>query len=288
MDFVSAWSSILFLILSPIWRLAAVLGKAIWPHVVNATASFVRFQASLSPTTLLAEAASIILVILLIFLRRFIARRRYIPRAQRRIHLFRARVKRRYLSFTAAVETNFRLSARAFPHVIYWFATGLFISLAPEFAFKLREKFWVGVTVTWPALYALYLVLCIRGQENVARRASIGARNRRAAEVVANAAVRSPAASSPASPRNGSNTVLVMPREVDKVLMYWVVFTIATCCAVLARYVPFAAPFINTLMPPVVQIAAFFCVVWMHLPGPGSGLQVSVLECGDNRRVFLL
>lgn len=252
-----------------------MLGKAIWPHVVNVTASFVRFQASLTPTTLLAEAATIILIILFVLLRRFIARRRYIPRAQRSISLFRARINRRYLAFTAAVETNFRLSARAFPHVVYWVATALVIWLAPEFAFNLRQNFWVGVTVTWPALYALYLVLCIRGQDSGARRASIGARNPRAAEVAADAAVRSPAASTPASSRRRSKVVVVTPRDVDRVLMYWVVFTVATCCAVLAQYVPFAAPVISTLTPPVVQTAAFFGVVWVHLPGPGSGLQVS-------------
>lgn len=274
---ISAWASVVVLILSPILRFAAVLGKAVWPHVVNATTSFVRFQSSLSPTTLLAEVAGITLAILLILLRRFIVRRRYIPRAQRSVRLFRARMNRRYLAFTAAVETNFKLSARVFPHAMYWVATGLFTWLAPELAGRLREKFWVGVTVTWPALYALYLVLCVRGQgsgEVGARRNSMGSRNRRASEVAAAAAVRSPPTASPTSSEGGSRVAVVTPRDVDRVLMYWVVFTMATCSAVLAQHIPFAAPVISTLTPPVVRTAAFFGVVWMHLPGPGSGLQV--------------
>ncbi|CAM9541237.1 unnamed protein product [Sphacelaria rigidula] len=186
-------------------------------------------------------------------------------------------MNRRYLAFTAAVETNFKLSARVFPHVMYWVATGLFTWLAPELAGRLREKLWVCVTVSWPALYALYLVLCIRGQgsgEGGARRNSVGSRNRRASEVAAAAAVRAPSTKSPTSPEGGSRVALVTPRDVDRVLMYWVVFTMATCSAVLAQYIPFAAPVISTLTPPVVRTAAFFCVVWMHLPGPGSGLQV--------------
>lgn len=279
-DSIVAWLSVFILVIDPLWRFVAVLAKAIWPHVVNTTSSAIRFQASLPVATLLAEAATVTLTILLVLLRRFIARRRYVPRAQRSIRLFRARVNRRYLAFTAAVERNFRLSARAFPHVLYWVATALLAWLAPGFTDTLREKLWLWMTVTWPALYALYVVLCIRGHESASGGGRVGGRagNRRASEVAANAAIRPPSAGTPNSPPGAGGAprgAVVTPRDVDRVLMYWVVFTVATCCGVLAQYVPFAASMISSLTPPFVRTIVFFVVVWMHLPGPGSGLLVS-------------
>lgn len=273
---IAAWSSVLGLFLSPLWQLLVVLGRALLPHVLSASTAMWRFQASLPLSTLCAEAAVIVLLVLLILLRRFIARRRYVPRAQRSIRLFRARINRRYLSFTAAVERNFRLSARAFPHVMYWAMVGLIVWVAPESTTKVRDKLWIWVTVTWPALYALYLVLLIRGHKNSAEARRESGGGGRAAEVAAAAAVRSPIASSPGSPTGTavSRGSVVTPGDVDRVLMYWVVFTVGQCCSTLAEYVPFAGPMLQSMTPPSVRTAAFFVFVWMHLPGPGSGLQV--------------
>ncbi|CAN0298248.1 unnamed protein product, partial [Laminaria digitata] len=152
---LSAWGSVFALLLSPVLQLLAVLAGAVWPHARSGAITLWRFQASLSLSTLCAEVAVVVFIILVVLLRRFIVRRRYLPRAQRRVLLFRARVNRGYLSFTASVERKFRLSARAFPHVVYWAAVAAFGWLAPDFSAELRDKTWVFVTVTWPTLYAL-------------------------------------------------------------------------------------------------------------------------------------
>lgn len=230
------------------------------------------------------------MVILVILLRRFIVRRRYIPRVQRSVHLFRTQMNRRYLAFTAAVERNFRVSAKAFPHVVYWTLAGLFAWFAPDTAGNCRDKMWVGVTASWPSLYALYLALSLRSQNSstvVLDEGSRGrgprvlpgqpAHSRRALTVTRKnvSGSRSMAAVNgrEATPTRGSTTVL--PHDVDRVLMYWVVFTMARCCSVLAGYVPFAASVLQVVAPPIVRTMTFLAVVWMHLPGPGSGLQVS-------------
>lgn len=282
---LTAWTAVLALLLSPVWQLLAALAKALWPHVRSATITLWRFQASLPLSTVCAEVAAVLFVILVYLLRRFIVHRRFLPRAQRRVRLFRVRVNRRYLAFTASVERNFRLSARAFPHVIYWAAAALFAWLAPESAFKLREKLWVWVTVTWPTLYALYLALLLRSNDGPC--VAVGERGRtRSEEVAAGATTASPTVGSagavrarrgsPASPGEAAlaRGAGVMPHDVDRVLMYWVVYTMAQCCSVLTAYVPFAGSMVETVAPPAVRTAMFFFVVWMHLPGPGSGLQV--------------
>lgn len=67
----------------------------------------------------------------------------------------------------------------------------------------------------------------------------------------------------------------VTPHDVDRVLMYWVVFTVARCCGALPGYVPFASSLVESLATSAVRTATFFLVLWVHLPGPGSGLEVS-------------
>lgn len=247
-----------------------------------------RFQASLSFSTLCAEAAVVTFVVLVVLLRRFIVRRRYLPRAQRCIRSFRARVNWRYQSFTASVERKFRLSARAFPHVVYWIAAALLAWLAPGSTSWLRDNLWVWVTVTWPALYALYLTLLLRGQKGASgspggdrRKQAVGAD---AAAVAAGGRVRSPSLRvargvPPSSPGEAiAQRAAVTPHDVDRVLMYWVVFTAAQCFSVLSGYLPFATSLLGRMATPAVRTASFFFVLWIHLPDPGSGLQVSKLK----------
>lgn len=285
--FLSAWGSVFALVLSPVLQLLAVLAGAVWPHARSGAINLWRFQASLSLYTVCAEVAVVVFVILVVLLRRFIVRHRYIPRAQRRVLLFRARVNRGYLSFTASVERKFRLSARAFPHVVYWAAAAAFGWLAPDFSAALRDKTWVFVTVTWPTLYALYLALLIRGQGPSGGSPGQGERTGgpgKALAVAAGAAStttsRSPAVRAPRrSPMSPGEAALarrvgVTPHDVDRVLMYWVVFTVARCCGALPGYVPFASSVVERLATSAVRTAAFFLVLWVHLPGPGSGLEV--------------
>lgn len=285
--FLSAWGSVIALVLSPVLQFLAVLAGAIWPHARRGAITLWRFQASLSLSTLCAEAAVVVFVILAVLLRRFIVRRRYLPRAQRRVLLFRARVNRGYLRFTASVERNFRLSARAFPHVVYWTAAAAFGWIAPDFSAALRDKTWVFVTVTWPTLYALYLALLIRGQGRGGVPPSPGKGGRtvsggenNAPAVAATSTSRSPVVRvprrSPMSPGEAAlaRRVGVTPHDVDRVLMYWVVFTVARCCGALPGYVPFASSVVDRLATSPVRTAAFFFVLWVHLPGPGSGLEV--------------
>lgn len=235
---LNSWVSLLSLLLSPVWQLLVVVSKAAWPHVRSAAWTTWRFQASLSLMTLCTEAAVVTLVILLVMLRRYIVRRRYMSRAHRSVLVLRARFHRRYVSFTLAVERNFWLSARALPHVMYWVAASLLMWLAPELTSMACEHLWVWVAVTWPTLSALYLLLLVRSDDLV--------RESR-----------------------------VMPLDIDKVLRYWVVFTAAQCLQALTEYVPFASAIVESIAPPILRTIIFFAVVWMHLPGPGSGLHVS-------------
>lgn len=293
---LAAWFSVLTLVLSPLLRLLRVLGRAMWPHVRRGAARAARYQASLPLSTVLIEVAVAVGVVLLLLLRRCIVRRRYIPRLQHNLRLARGRLNDMYWSFSTAVERNFRLSARAFPHVVYWAAAVLLVCLAPDYVAKVRDSMWVCVGVTWPALYALYLVLLLRGQSGtpVSMRRTTPSR---AMQVVANATFRSPssavqdsrrasrrslspASTSPMSPAvDGARTgrIKVSPEDVDRVLMYWVLFALTSCCRVAAGYLPFAGMLLAKVAPSTVRTLAFLAVVWMHLPGPGSGSQVTCM-----------
>ncbi|CAB1106710.1 unnamed protein product [Ectocarpus sp. CCAP 1310/34] len=286
---LSAWFSVLTLFLSPVLQSVAVLAWAVWPHAQTAAVTLWKYQASLPASTLCAEAAAVVLFVALILLRRFIVRQRYIPRARRRVRNFRARINTVYVSFTASVERNLRLSARAFPHVVYWTAAASFAWLAPGLTGSLRDKFWVFATATWPTLYAVYLVLLVRSQNAVNDEDSAGGSSVNGTP--GGAGTRGTAAKAPllyapgartpreGTPRAGTGAGTparsgmargsgVMPQDVDRVLMYWVVFTVARCWGLLAAYVP------ETFFTPYVRTVTFFLALWMHLPGPGSGVQV--------------
>lgn len=291
---LSAWTAVITLFLSPVLQFLAVLTRAVWPHAQGAATALWRYQASLPPSTLLAEAAAVAFVVAAFLLRRFIVRRRYLPRAQRRVRLLRARLNRGYASFTAAVERNFRLSARAFPHVAYWTAAGSFAWLAPGAAGWLRENLSVFVTATWPTLYALYLTLLLRSQDNGAASngegggggAGAGAAGAAGTPGGAGAAaasrrtpVRTPVARTPTpgagTPARSPGSALgrgarVTPQDVDWVLMYWVVFTVVKVVSLF----PFASTAVEIFGKPFVRSVAFFLALWVHLPGPGSGLHV--------------
>lgn len=286
---LSAWVSALILVLSPVWQLLVVLAGAVWPHLRKGMALLWRYQVSLPVSTIYAEIAVVVFVVVCVLLRRFIVRRRYLPRARQRVRRFRARMDRGYLAFTASVERNLRLSARAFPHVMYWTGAVLFAWLAPVFAANLRDNLWVSVTVTWPTVYALYLALVLRSQGGAIGTVGEARRSRAwesppAATTTAVARVSSPRRTQKRSPKspgeaNLAGAASVMPHDVDRVLMYWVVYTMARCCAVLTGYVPFASSVLQSMATPVARTGMFFLVVWMHLPGPGSGLQASESCC---------
>ncbi|CAM9351968.1 unnamed protein product [Scytosiphon promiscuus] len=282
---LSAWLSVLTLFLSPVLQFIAVLARAVWPHARTAATSLWKYQASLPRSTLYAEAAVVVFLVGVALLRRFIVRQRYLPRAQRRVRLFRQRVDRTYVSFTKSVERNFRLSARLFPHVVYWTAASFFAWLAPGAAGHLRDKLWVFATTAWPTMYAIYLVLVLRSQHRSNGEAggsgggtpvavSPDAANPRA-PVMRRTPVRTPGPGTPGagtparSPGSGlARAGSVLPQDVDRVLMYWVVLTVANCASLVANLIP------ENRLTPHVHTAAFFVALWMHLPGPGSGLQV--------------
>ena len=292
---LSAWAAVITLLLSPVLSFLAVLVRAVWPHAQGAVAALLQYQASLPLSTVLAEAAAVVFVVAAYLLRRFIVRQRYLPRAQRRIRLFRARLSRGYASFTGAVERNFRLSARAFPHVVYWTAAGSCAWFAPGPAAWLRENFSALVTAGWPTLYGLYLTLLLRSQNRDPRsgaRADVGGvgtpggvgvgvgvgggggASRRTPTPVRTPVARTstPGAGTPARSPGAAlgRGARVMPQDVDRVLMYWVVFTVVKVVSLL----PFASTAAEIVGKPFVRSVAFFVVLWMHLPGPGSGLQV--------------
>lgn len=291
----------LTLFLSPVLQFVAVLARAVWPHLRSAALSLVKYQASLPRTTLYAEAAFVVLVVGVILLRRFIVRQRYLPRAQRRVRLFRQRADRLYVSFTKSIERKFRLSARLFPHLVYWTAAGFFAWLAPGAAGHLRDNLWVFATTLWPTMYAVYLVLVLRGQHRANGESGGGtpvAGTPDAASAsapvtrrtpVGTAVMSTPGAGTPArSPGSGLARAgtCVMPQDVDRVLMYWVVFTVASCLGLVARLIP------ENRLTPHAYTGVFFVALWMHLPGPGSGLQVmrcdamqyDVIGCDEMRR----
>lgn len=289
---LSAWASVLVLFLSPLLQFLAVLARSAWPHVQVAAIGLWKYQASLPLSTICAEVASVVFVIAVLILRRFIVRQRYIPRAQRRVRLFRARLNSSYRSFTASIERKFRVSARAFPHVVYWSAVGSFAWLTPDLAGKLRDNFSASLTITWPTMYALYLALLLRSQNrsnddgsvdgdtSVAvaagtpgERTSVGARRTPVRTPTARTLGAGTSATSPGSVL--ARGVPVSPQDVDRVLMYWVVFTVTTCCSC----VPFVLSALEMVATPYARSIAFFLVLWMHLPGPGSGLQVRFLFC---------
>lgn len=280
---LTAWASVLTLFLSPLLQFMAVLARAVWPHVQGAATGLWKYQTSLPLTTVYAEVAAVVFVVGSLLLRRFIVRKRYISRAQRRVRLFRARLNSAYRSFTASVERKFRVSARAFPHVVYWTAVGSFAWLAPDLAGKLRDNFSAFVTVTWPTMYALYLALLLRSQdrsngEGDADGDSVAGTP--GGDAASQTPVRTPTARTPGAgtPARSPGSVLargasVLPQDVDRVLMYWVVFTVTTC----RSCVPFVSSALEIVATPYARSIAFFLVLWMHLPGPGSGLQVSCL-----------
>ena len=290
---LSAWVAVITLLLSPVLHFLAVLARAVWPHAQGAATALLQYQASLPLSTVLAEVAAVVFVVGAFLLRRFIIRQRYLPRAQRRVRLFRARLSRSYASFTKAVERNFRLSARAFPHVAYWTVAGSFTWFAPGFATWLRENFSVFMTATWPTLYGLYLTLLLRSQDQDAPNGVVNsvagtpgggsgaAASRRTPTPVrtpvARTSTSTPGAGTPGTARSPGAALgrgaRVMPQDVDRVLMYWVVFTVVK----VASLVPLASAAVDIVGIPFVRSIAFFLAVWMHLPGPGSGLQV--LHC---------
>lgn len=267
-----------------------------WPHVRSAATSLWKYQASLPRATLLAEAAFVAFAIGAVLLRRLIVRQRYLPRAQRRVRLFRQRANRSYNSFTSSIERKFRLSARLFPHLVYWTAAAFFAWLAPDAAGHLRDTLWVSATTLWPTTYAIYLVLLLRSQHRsqAAGSASGGGANvvspgnaSTNAQVTRRTPVRPPPTGTPGagttarSPGSGLARVgSVMPQDVDRVLMYWVVFTVASCVGLVARLIP------ENRLTPHGHTAVFFVALWMHLPGPGSGLQV--MRCDAMRALLCL
>ncbi|CAM9715263.1 unnamed protein product, partial [Hapterophycus canaliculatus] len=276
---LSAWLSVLALFLAPVLEFVAVLARAVWPHARRAATSLLRHQASLPRSTLFAEAACVVVFVGAVLLRRFIVRQRYLPRARRRVRLFRQRVNRAYVSFTASIERKFRLSARLFPHLVYWTAAGLFAWLAPEAAGHLRDNLWVLATTAWPTMYAIYLVLVLRSQHRSAGEDGVRAggagvgtpgADSTSASVTRRTSARAPGAGTPArAPGSGlARPGNVMAQDVDRVLMYWVVFTVASCWGWAADIVP------ENRLTPHVRTITFFVALWMHLPGPGSGLQV--------------
>ncbi|CAM9748528.1 unnamed protein product [Pylaiella littoralis] len=142
--------------------------------------------------------------------------------------------------------------------------------------------------VTWPTMYALYLALLLRSQgrsTNGESSSVVGVPAGIAAgtpgEDVA-AGARQTAGGTPTARTPGAGTTarlsgsmlargaFVSPQDVDRVLMYWVVFTVTTCCSC----VPFVLSALDVVATPYSRSIAFFLVLWMHLPGPGSGLQV--------------
>lgn len=232
-DLLYSWGSLFMLVLSPVGQLILILARAAWPPAQFVTLAVWGQQTS----TLCAEAAGVILVIMFLMLRRFIIRRRYIPRAQESIRRLRARLNRIYMSFAVALERNFRLSARVLPHVVYWLAAGLVTGFFPEFASTSRELLWGWFTVTWPTIYASYLLLLVRSGD-------------------------------------GAHELRVAPQDMDQVFMYWAVFSVISCCGALVQFVPFFMPLLESVVPSTLWSVTFWAVVWMHLPGTGSGTKV--------------
>lgn len=232
-NLIYSWGSLFMLIMSPVGQLVLILAKAAWPPAQFMALAVWEQETS----TLCAEAAVVMFMIIVIMLRRFIIRRRYIPRAQESVRRLRARLNRVYTSFAVALERNFRLSARALPHVVYWLTTCLVTGFFPEFASASRDLLWGWFTVTWPTIYASYLLLLVRS-------------------------------------RDGAHDIRVSPQDMDQVFMYWAVFSVISCFGALVRFVPFVMSLLESVVPSTLLSVSFWAVVWMHLPSTGSGTKV--------------
>lgn len=267
---IAAWFSFLALIFCPLWKMTRIVVTAAWPPTLGAADAIWRFQASLPRSILHLEVCAVVVTTLLVMLRRFIIRSRVIARVRRNVELLQARAHDRCLAFSAAVERKFQISARALPHLLYWTAVGCALWLAPSFLTYAREKLWILVTITLPVLRTLFLTLRIMD-----RGISATYRNERAKEVATAARLLS---------RTRESCSPGVVRAVDRALMYWVVFSFATCFGVLAGYLPLYASIVRTLAPPLVQTVAFLGIVWIQVPGPSNGLKVRRLRTPLPRR----
>ncbi|CAM9742334.1 unnamed protein product, partial [Discosporangium mesarthrocarpum] len=303
----SSWLTLLTLTFSPFLQFLGVLGRGAWPPARAVGAAAWRAQVSLPLHVVVAEFAVIAAIALTVALHSFIARRRYIPRSLAFVRRRREVADRRYRSFTAWVERKYRLSARAFPHVVYWAVGGLLTWFLPAtVAASLRNWCWDAVTVFWPVLYAAYLVLELKSQAKKALGRQSGANvngnrigagvdrvagtpgggsNNRAGSVVKGKA-RARARTSLVDIKAQGPAMEVSHEDVDRVLMYWVVFSTYQCLLYVVSFLPLMTVLVRRI-PSALATMVFFFFMWMHLPGQGSGLGVvySVIEPLVNKHV---
>ncbi|CAM9896435.1 unnamed protein product [Choristocarpus tenellus] len=290
---LSSWLTLVALIFSPFVQLLGILARAIWPPVRTIGVTAWRTQCALPRHVIVGEIAAIATVLVLIALHRLIARRRYIPRTLTYVRLRREAAGRRYRSFSAGVERKYRLSAKIFPHLAYWAVTILLMWLLPVVAMSLCEWCWEVVMFFWPIMYASYMVLWVRAEvrkSQCSEKHAPGHTKECNGDTLLLKGSRSSVTNDTTYNNNShgrggrvkkqlANVVNVQvqrevgPEDVDKVLMYWVVFASCQC----SLYLAVSLPFVGTALlrrPPAWSTIAFFFFVWMHLPGQGSGLGV--------------
>lgn len=227
-----------------------------WPRVQGVPTRLSNFLASVISNVSTEVGAVVIVLIVNLLLLRFFPRGRY-PH--------RARLDGAGASYSELVGRMFHPSHRAFPHVVYWVSAGLFAFLAPEPTAKVWDTFGLFVTATWPSLYALYLAMRLRSEDVPDSADTPGARRTLQRQEL----TTSPSSADHDHPVHSAS---VVSPQVDRVLTYWIVFAVVMCCS----YVPLAssvAEKVATLS--FVGPAAFFLVLWVHLLGPESGLQVT-------------
>lgn len=258
-------------------RFTTALLRMAWPRVQGVPTHLSNFLASVISNVSTEVGAVVIVLIVNLLLLRFFPRGRY-PH--------RARLDGAGASYSELVGRMFHPSHRAFPHVVYWVSAGLFAFLAPEPTAKVWDTFGLFVTATWPSLYALYLAMRLRSEDVPDSADTPGARRTLQRQEL----TTSPSSADHDHPVHSAS---VVSPQVDRVLTYWIVFAVVMCCS----YVPLAssvAEKVATLS--FVGPAAFFLVLWVHLLGPESGLQVtsgsgpwfSIVICRESFRNYIL
>ncbi|CAM9731857.1 unnamed protein product, partial [Phaeothamnion confervicola] len=284
-----AWYKLWLLVLTPPLRAVWVCLSDAWPVMRALLVAVWDWQAAQPTTVLLAEIGGVLSLLLLYLLQRFIARRRYVPRARAKVAAVRHRVSKRYHTFIAEVEKKSNFAARTLPHACFWIVAVTAAVFAPDLVATVTEGLgWDLLTVFFPVLSTLFLVRGLKGSPPTTAAAataavltttrtppprvmsfstSAGARGsgRRGSAAGGGAAAAGDRASTAPDGRPTAP-------EVSKALMYWVIFAFLCCCHYVVTMVPFVPRLLERL--PMLERLALLFFVWLQLPGPVAGIHV--------------
>jgi len=119
---------LIYVTLRPVVILIGIMTNYLARYTQHMTIKFVEFQRSLDQSVLVLEAVSIAALIGMYLLRRFIQRRRYIPRLKNYLTGKKQKALQKYNRFIARIAETSTILALVIPHIFFWFLVALIYS----------------------------------------------------------------------------------------------------------------------------------------------------------------